>query len=101
MVLGRVSRIRPRGTSWNQGSHFGTSFSLSRYHGFFALGKIDSYFPISVVITRLATLAANWISSFSSAPLKAVSHLAGHLAVRIATMSAVALRSDGPSFGQS
>ncbi|MGA8530847.1 MAG: hypothetical protein WB622_14115 [Acidobacteriaceae bacterium] len=29
------------------------------------------------------------------------SRLAGHFAVRIATMRAVAMRSDGPSFGQS
>jgi hypothetical protein len=71
------------------------------YQGLFAIGKMDSYFPLSVVITRLATFAAKWISASNSAPLKDVSHLASHLAVRIATIRQVPMRSDCPIFGQS
>ena len=59
---------------------------------------MPSYFPTSAVITRLATFAAKWISASTSAPLKDVSHLAGHLTIRTATMGAVAMRSDGPIF---
>jgi hypothetical protein len=51
--------------------------------------------------TRLATCAAQSISRSRSLPLIFESAFAVHLAVRIATMSAVAMRSEGPSLGQS
>jgi hypothetical protein len=79
----------------------GLSALVARYQGCFLLGKIAGDFEVSTVSTRRATFAANSISLSNSQLLFFASILADHFAVRIATMRHVAIRSDGPIFGQS
>lgn len=81
--------------------HFGSSFPSGAYLGLFAFGKIDGFRATSFARTRPARYA-EWSISFSRSMLLAVeSDRADHLAVRMARMRHVAMRSDGPSFGQS
>lgn len=74
---------------------------MALYQGFFLPGKMDGCSDCNAERTRCATLAANLISLSSSQLLFRTSIVGDHLAVRIATIRQVAMRSDGPIFGQS
>jgi hypothetical protein len=64
--------------------------------------QLQPFYTLAHLLPCPGTMVPSAVGRASnSAPLKDVSHLGGHLAVRIATMRAVAMRSDGPNFGQS
>lgn len=74
---------------------------MALYQGCFLFGKMDGCSDCSLERTHSATLAADLISPSSSELLFRVSIVADHLAVRIATIRQVAIKSESPIFGQS